>query len=43
VPLTAAVLTEATDRMVRAVTALVAELRQEPPPAEPYDAGRGRS
>jgi 1-acyl-sn-glycerol-3-phosphate acyltransferase len=43
VPLTAAVLTEATDRMLRAVTALVAELRQEPPPAEPYDAGRGRS
>ena len=42
-PVTAAVLAEATDRMVRAITALVAELRQEPPPAEPYDPGRGRS
>ena len=40
VPMTAAVLAEATDRMLDAVTALVAELRQEPPPAERHD---GRS
>jgi 1-acyl-sn-glycerol-3-phosphate acyltransferase len=43
VPMTAAVLAEATDRMLRAVTGLVAELRQEPPPPEPYDSGSGRS
>jgi 1-acyl-sn-glycerol-3-phosphate acyltransferase len=42
-PVTAAVLAEATDRMLRAITALVAELRQEPPPPEPYDPGPGRS
>jgi 1-acyl-sn-glycerol-3-phosphate acyltransferase len=43
VPLTAAVLAEATDRMLSAITALVAELRQEAPPGEPYDPRRGRS
>jgi 1-acyl-sn-glycerol-3-phosphate acyltransferase len=37
VPMTAAVLAEATDRMLDAVTALVAELRREPPPPERYD------
>jgi len=36
-PVTAAVLAEATDRMLAAVTALVAELRAEPPPPKPYD------
>ncbi|WP_197677222.1 lysophospholipid acyltransferase family protein [Friedmanniella luteola] len=36
-PLTTAVLTEATDRIMAAVTALVAELRGEQPPAERFD------
>jgi hypothetical protein len=40
VPMTAAVLAEATDRMLAAITALVAELRQEAPPPAPYDPGR---
>ena len=39
-PMTAAVLAEATDRMLAAVTALVAELRQETPPAQPHDPRR---
>ena len=39
-PVTAGVLAEATERVVAAVTALVAELREEPPPAQPYDPGR---
>ena len=43
VPMTAAVLTEATDRMLSAITTLVAELRQEAPPTEPYDPRPGRS
>ena len=34
---TAAVLDEATERIMAAVTALVAELRGEPPPAVPFD------
>lgn len=37
VPLTAAVLAEATTRIMDAITALVAELRQEQPPAVRYD------
>ena len=37
VPITAATLNEATDRIMDAITALVAELRREPPPAERYD------
>jgi 1-acyl-sn-glycerol-3-phosphate acyltransferase len=37
VPMTAAVLTEATTRIMDAITALVAELRQEPPPAVRFD------
>lgn len=46
-PLTAEVLTEATARITAAVTALVAELRGEQPPIEPFDpravpAGAGR-
>ena len=46
-PLTAAVLTEATARIMAAVTALVAELRGEQAPAQPFDpralpAGAGR-
>lgn len=36
-PMTAATLDEATNRIMDAVTALVAELRQQPPPAERYD------
>ena len=36
-PLTAAVLTLAADRVMTAITALVAELRSEPPPATRYD------
>jgi 1-acyl-sn-glycerol-3-phosphate acyltransferase len=36
-PLTTAVLAEATDRIMAAVTALVAELRGEQPPAHPFD------
>ena len=36
-PLTAAALTEATDRIMDAITALVAELRGETPPAERFD------
>ena len=36
-PMTAATLDEATNRMMDAVTALVAELRQQTPPAERYD------
>lgn len=36
-PLTATTLAEATERMLVAVTALVAELRQETPPGQPYD------
>ena len=36
-PLTAAVLTRAADRVMTAITALVAELRSEPPPATRYD------
>lgn len=36
-PLTAAVLAEATERVMAAVTALVADLRGEQPPAEPFD------
>ena len=36
-PITAATLDEATDRIMDAITALVAELRQQPPPAERYD------
>jgi 1-acyl-sn-glycerol-3-phosphate acyltransferase len=39
-PLTAAVLAEATTRIMSAVTALVAELRGEQPPAEPFDPRR---
>ena len=35
--MTAATLDEATDRIMDAVTALVAELRQQTPPAERYD------
>ena len=31
------VLTEATERIMAAITALVAELRGEPAPAEPFD------
>jgi 1-acyl-sn-glycerol-3-phosphate acyltransferase len=37
VPVSGASLTEATDRIMDAITALVAELRSEPPPAERYD------
>ncbi len=37
VPITAATLNEATDRIMDAITALVAVLRPEPPPAERYD------
>lgn len=37
VPLTAAVLARAADRVMTAITALVAELRQEAPPATRYD------
>jgi 1-acyl-sn-glycerol-3-phosphate acyltransferase len=36
-PMTAAVLTEATARIMDAITALVAELRQQPPPAVRFD------
>jgi 1-acyl-sn-glycerol-3-phosphate acyltransferase len=36
-PTTPAVVTEATDRITAAVTALVAELRGETPPARPFD------
>jgi len=36
-PVTAAVLTEATDRIMDAITALVADLRGEPAPAARYD------
>lgn len=36
-PVTAAVLTEATDRIMEAITALVADLRGEPAPAARYD------
>jgi 1-acyl-sn-glycerol-3-phosphate acyltransferase len=36
-PVTAAVLTEATDRILDAITTLVADLRGEPSPAERYD------
>ncbi len=35
-PVSAATLAEATDRIMDAITALVAELRQEPPPAERF-------
>ncbi|CAA9291730.1 MAG: 1-acyl-sn-glycerol-3-phosphate acyltransferase, partial [uncultured Friedmanniella sp.] len=46
-PVTAAVLAEATARIMAAVTALVAGLRGEEPPAQPFDprpsaAGAGR-
>ena len=37
VPITAATLNEATDRIMDAITELVAVLRPEPPPAERYD------
>jgi 1-acyl-sn-glycerol-3-phosphate acyltransferase len=37
VPITAATLNEATDRIMDAITALVAVLRPDPPPAERYD------
>ncbi len=36
-PVSAAVLAEATERMMEAITALVSELRQQPPPARRYD------
>jgi len=36
-PVTPAVLSEATSRIMAAITALVAELRGEMPPAQPYD------
>jgi 1-acyl-sn-glycerol-3-phosphate acyltransferase len=39
VPITPAVLREATDRMMTAVTALVADLRGEPAPARPFEPG----
>ena len=42
-PVTAATLDEATDRIMDAITALVAELRQEPPPAERFDPAVGSS
>jgi 1-acyl-sn-glycerol-3-phosphate acyltransferase len=42
-PVTAALLAEATDRMLRALTALVAELREEPPPPTPMDPRGGRA
>ena len=35
-PVSAATLAEATDRIMDAITGLVAELRQEPPPAERF-------
>ena len=39
-PTTPQILAEATDRIMNAITTLVAELRQEPPPAQRYDPGR---
>jgi 1-acyl-sn-glycerol-3-phosphate acyltransferase len=39
-PLTPQVLTEATDRIMDEITSLVAELRQQAPPAQRYDARR---
>ena len=39
-PVTEATLAEATERMLAAVTALVAELRQERPPEQRFDPGR---
>lgn len=36
-PITPQVLAEATERIMAAITGLVAELRQEPPPEQPYD------
>jgi 1-acyl-sn-glycerol-3-phosphate acyltransferase len=39
-PLTAAVLAEATERILASLTALVAELRAEQPPVQRYDPRR---
>ena len=39
-PVTGAVLTDATARIMAAITALVAELRPEPPPGQPFDPQR---
>ncbi|WP_304453573.1 1-acyl-sn-glycerol-3-phosphate acyltransferase [Nocardiopsis sp. YSL2] len=41
-PLTATVLTEATETIMREITRLQAEIRQEEPPAVPYDLKRAR-
>lgn len=42
-PMTPQVLAEATDRVMDAITALVAELRQQPPPEQRYNPRQGRT